>query len=189
VIWNALSHHTIPRHSYTTPYVYHAIPYHTIPYHTIPYHTIPHDGCPILSHLTTREIRKSWSTSRVFYLYITINNLSYISSNYNDIKLRSAYIWPKSTRILKKYYFTLGGVKVDFHCSRFVRAGGANITQLSLQLSNLWIFCPPECSRTRHESRTRPPSRDFEWSAPNDHFPQCWSISCSDSPRMQRETN
>jgi hypothetical protein len=32
--------------------------------------------------------------------------------------------------------------------------GGANITQLSLYLSILHIFCPFECSRTRHESRT-----------------------------------
>jgi hypothetical protein len=37
---------------------------------------------------------------------------------------------------------------------RFARAGGANITQLSLYLSNLCIFCPPDCSRTRHESWT-----------------------------------
>jgi hypothetical protein len=45
-------------------------------------------------------------------------------------------------------------IKAIFHCSRFARAGGADIAQLSLQLSILCIFCPPECSRTRHESRT-----------------------------------
>jgi hypothetical protein len=47
-------------------------------------------------------------------------------------------------------------MKAIFHCIRFAfaHAGGANITQLSMYLPNLCIFCPPECSRTRHESRT-----------------------------------
>jgi hypothetical protein len=72
------------------------------------------------------------------------------------------FIWKRcvQTRRQNKWRAPVPGtqsersLKAIFHCSRFARAGGANITLLSLWLPNLCIFCPPECSRTRHESRT-----------------------------------
>ena len=40
-------------------------------------------------------------------------------------------------------------IKAVFHCSRFARAGGANMFQLLL--SNVSIFCLLLCARTRLE--------------------------------------
>ncbi len=40
-------------------------------------------------------------------------------------------------------------VKAVFHCSRFARAGGANMFQLLLWVSNLSAFCLLLCAQTR----------------------------------------
>ena len=64
-----------------------------------------------------------------------------------------------SSSCIKLYLFTVESLlisascilKAVYHYSRFACAGGANMFQLLLRLSNLSVFCLLSCARTRLE--------------------------------------